>query len=1213
MMSENEPIVALRLTLASPEQMRSWSCGEVSLPETINYLTGKPEPQGLFCERIFGPTTDWTCACGKYRQARTPGFVCEACGVKITTSSVRRERMGHIELAAPVAHPWFARHAPSIIGLLLDLTPRQLNALLSSTCFLVLAIDEAKREHVLREKREGHENGTHDPNPISLLSALTVGDILDESTFRQLSSRYGGVLRAGHGAEAIRERLATLDLDALTTSLRQTIDLHGAAQRKALQRLQAVEAFRTSGVDPCWMILSVIPVLPPELRPLVPMDGGRFASSDLNALYERIISRNNRLKRFLALQAPEAMLNNEKRLLQEACDALFDNGHRNRPLTGSGGHRLRSLTEAISGKQGHLRKHLLGKRVDYSGRSVIVGDPKLSLHQCGLPTRMCLELFKPFLIRKLLQRQYAVSARAAKRLVERTRKPDPILWDLLEEVMHEKLVLLNRAPTLHRLSIQAFEAVRVEGNAITLHPLVCSAFNADFDGDQMAVHLPLSDEAQAEARALLLSTRNLRSPASGDPSISLSQDIVLGLFYLTQDRPSGKSAGRVFTDTSEVLLALDAGVIDLHTRIIVRTPDHIISETPERGTARPAHQRIEMTAGRLLFNEALPETLRFKNDAMTKERLKLLVIECLKTCGPQVTAQMADRLKALGFHYATRSGVSFALSDIEVPPAKHEILSAADVEAEAVEQTYHAGMITAEERYRQLIEVWTRATETISARLEAALDPWGSLATIIQSGATKAKFQQIRQLSGIRGLMANPSGDIIAVPVRGNYLEGLRVWELFIAASGARKGFMDRSLNTARSGYLTRRLVEVGLDAWITEEDCGTTQGLLITDEESKSMGFSSMRDRLLDRALAESLPQAGLEQGTMLSEEKVARLLVSGITAVRVRSPLTCQAPSGICQRCYGIDLATGHLVRRGTAVGIIAAQSIGEPGTQLTMRTFHSGGIAHAQGDITQGLPRVEELFEVRRPKQRAVISEIDGTVEVERDEATGAQRVRVISREELGGSYPPLPDNSADDGVCGERMYVIHAGRSLLVEHGQTVSAGTPLTDGTLDPRDLLRILGREPTARYLVREVQRVYRGTGVYLHDKHLEVIVRQMLRFVWVREVGDTPLLPGEIVDRFTVEATNARVLAEGGAPALATPVLLGLTRAALQTRSPIAAASFQDTARVLTWAAIRGEWDPLQGFKERLVAGRRIPTTTEREKEHEDGSSQSSFEHTAS
>ncbi len=1193
MMSENEPIVALRLTLASPEQMRAWSCGEVTLPETINYLTGKPEPHGLFCERIFGPTTDWTCTCGKYRQARTPGFVCEACGVEITTSSVRRERMGHIELAAPVAHPWFARHAPSIIALLLDLSQRQLNAVLSYTSFLVLAIDEAKREQILTEKKEDRENGTHAPNSISLLSALTVGDVLDENTFRQLASRYGNIFRAGCGAQAIRERLATLDLDALALSLRQTLDLHAAGQRKAMQRLHAVEAFRSSGVDPCWMILSVIPVLPPELRPLVPMDGGRFASSDLNVLYERVISRNNRLKRFLAMKAPEAILNNEKRLLQEACDALFDNSHRSHPLIGSGGHRLRSLTEAISGKQGHLRKHLLGKRVDYSGRSVIVGDPKLSLHQCGLPTRMCLELFKPFLIRKLLQRQYAASARAAKRLVERTRKPDPVVWDLLEEVMHEKLVLLNRAPTLHRLSIQAFEAVRVEGNAITLHPLVCSAFNADFDGDQMAVHLPLSDEAQAEARALLLSTRNLRSPASGDPSISLSQDIVLGLFYLTQERPSAKSAGRVFADTSEALLALDAGVIDLHTRIIVRTADHIISETPESGTVRPAHQRIETTSGRLLFNEALPEALRFKNDAMTKERLKRLVIECLQTCGPEVTAQMADGLKTLGFHYATRSGISFALSDIEVPPAKHELLSAADAEAEVVEQTYHAGMITAKERYRQLIEIWTRATETISARLEAALDPWGSLATIIQSGATKAKFQQIRQLSGIRGLMANPSGDIIAVPVRGNYLEGLRVWELFIAASGARKGFMDRSLNTARSGYLTRRLVEAGLDTWITAEDCGTTQGLLITDEECKSMGLSSMWVRLLGRVLAEPIPEAGLEQGTLLSEEVVARLLASGTTTVRVRSPLTCLTSSGICQRCYGIDLATGHLVRRGVAVGIIAAQSIGEPGTQLTMRTFHSGGIAHAQGDITQGLPRVEELFEVRTPKQRAVMSEIDGTIEIERDETSGAQRVRVISREASDGTCTPLLDKSVRDEVCEERIYPIPAGRSLLVEHGQAVSAGTPLTDGTLDTRDLLRILGREPTARYLVREVQRVYRGTGVYLHDKHVEVIVRQMLRFVWVREAGDTPLLPGEVVDHFTFEAVNAQLLAEGGTPALATPVLLGLTKTALQTRSPIAAASFQDTSRILAWAAIRGDLDPLQGFKERLVVGQRIPTTT--------------------
>src|SRR2546421_6340492 len=728
--------------------------------------------------------------------------------------------------------------------------------------------------------------------------------------------------------------LSSLDLDALAASLRQAIESGGAAQKQAIKRLHAVEAFRASGVDPSWMIPSVIPVLPPELRPLVRLDGGRFASSDLNVLYERVIYRSNRLKRFLALGAPEVMLNNEKRLLEEACDAVLDNGHRERPLTSSSGQPLKSLTEAISGKRGRLRKHVLGKRVDYSGRSVIVGDPQLSLHQCGLPTRMCLELFKPFLIRKLLQRHYAPNARAAIPMVERTSRPDPILWDLLEEVMHEKLVLLNRAPTLHRLSIQAFEAVRVEGNAITLHPLVCSAFNADFDGDQMAVHLPLSDEAQAEARALLLSTRNLRSPATGDPSISLSQDMVLGLFYLTQERPGRKSAGRLFADASEALLALEAGVIDLHTRIVVRVPDQRIYEAPGSGTERPEPNRIETTAGRLLFNEALPEQLRFKNDAMTKDHLKLLVVECLQVCGPEVTVQVADRLKTLGFHYATRSGLSFAISDIEVPPAKHAILSSANAEAAEVEEIYRAGMVTTEERYRQLIEVWTRATEAISARLEAALDPWGSLATIIKSGATKAKFQQIRQLSGIRGLMANPSGEIIAVPVRGNYLEGLKVWELFIAASGARKGFMDRSLNTARSGYLTRKLVEVGLKVWITEEDCGTTQGLLITDEESKGMGLPSMRSRLLSRVLAESLPEAGLGKGKPLSEETVDRLLATGITAVCVRSPLTCQAPYGICQRCYGIDLASRHLVRRGTAWGGIAAPSNREPGTQLTMR---------------------------------------------------------------------------------------------------------------------------------------------------------------------------------------------------------------------------------------------------------------------------------------
>jgi len=1171
-------IAALRLTVASPQLIRSWSYGEVSRPETINYLTQKPEPGGLFCERIFGPTRDWTCFCGKYKRKRTPGFRCEECGVEITESTVRRERMGHIELCVPVAHPWFARGHPSIIATLLDISPRQLGAVLSYSASLVTQIDEEQRRLALSEARAAKSD------TVAWIGALTVGTVLDEQQDQMLSLRYSTIFHTERGAAAIRAVLSKLDLDALAHSLRQSLRA-GTPQKKVLKRLRLVEAFRASGVNPAWMILSVLPVLPPELRPLVPLDGGRYAASDLNALYERIIHRNARIKRFLALGAPDIILNNEKRLLQEACDALFDNRHIARPRLSSTGQPLKSLTDIISGKQGRFRRNLLGKRVDYSGRSVIVGDPQLKLHQCGLPTKICLELFKPFMMRKLLERNLVPTARAAKRLVERTRRPDPVVWDLLEEVMEEKIVLLNRAPTLHRLSIQAFEAVRVEGSAIRLHPLVCSAFNADFDGDQMAVHLPLSDEAQEEARRLLLSTRNLRSPAAGEPAISISQEMVLGLFYLTQERPSHKSAGRCFADAAEALLALAHNVIDLHTRIVVRLPDACVYEAPGKRVARPSNRRIETTVGRLLFNEALPPRLRFRNYAMSKEHLKRLLAECLQICGEEETARLADDLKRLGFSYATRSGISFAISDIEVPPEKHTKLRQAEDEARAIEEQETLGMITEEERNRALIALWSKATEEISQSLEAHLDQWGSLATIIKSGATKAKFQQIRQLGGIRGLLANPSGEIIPVPVKGNYLEGLKVWEVFIAASGARKGFMDRSLNTARSGYLTRKLVEAGMEVWITMEDCETHDAICITNEESRALGLSDMKSRLIGRVLSEDLE--GLTRGTLLSEELVDHLLERGVSAVRVRSPLGCHAAYGLCQQCYGLDLASGELVRKGTAVGIIAAQSVGEPGTQLTMRTFHSGGIANAQGDITAGLPRVEELFEARPPRTPALLAEISGTVHLSPREAGGVLiRVRECELQadsQVGGGKAAFPFE--------ERSYGCPAGRELQVKDGEQILAGTPLTAGTVHPQDLLRVCGREVTSRYLVNEVQRVYRQTGVYLNDKHVECIVRQMLKFMQIREPGDTALLPDTIVDRFTLLQTNAAILAEGGCPATAQPVLLGLTKAILATDSWVAAASFQETSRVLTYAAIRGQRDDLRGLKEKLILGKLIPS----------------------
>jgi DNA-directed RNA polymerase subunit beta' len=1161
---------ALRIRLSSPEQIRARSFGEVQKPETINFRTQKPEPYGLFCERIFGPVKDWCCSCGKYKRERPPGLRCEKCGVEVTTSSVRRERMGHIELAVPVAHPWFARSAPSHMAILLGHSHSILRTLLSYSAYIVLEIDEEARAEVLSQIDPSDEASLY-----AMLAGLTVGAILDEEQYRVLSAAYGTAFRAGTGAEAVRERLEDLDLERTARALREQIKGDPRNQKKAVKRLQEVEAFREGRVDPSWMILDVIPVLPPELRPLVPLGGGRFASSDVNSLYERVIYRNNRIKKFIANGAPDIILNHEKRLLQDAVDALFDNARCPRPVMGTRLQPLKSLTDTLKGKEGRFRRNLLGKRVDYSGRSVIVGDVKLQLHQCGLPTKICLELFKPFLIRKLVERNYAQSVRVAKRMIERTRKKNPVIWDALEEVLRGKVVLLNRAPTLHRLSIQAFEVVWMsDSNTIRLHPCVCSSFNADFDGDQMAVHLPLSDAAQAEGRALMLSTRNMRSPATGEPAISISQEMVLGLFYLTEMRPSTKGQGRIFADIDEVLLAHDHGIIDLHTRLMVRVPDSWISDTPGTRLPTPERMRIETTAGRLIFNSILPNALRYKNYEMTKERLKQLIAESLRVCGDATTAKLADALKQLGFQYATRSGISFSvLSDIEVPSEKHAILAQADGQAQEVYSLIRDGMITEDERDQQLIEIWTAATDDVSQKLQGALDPWGSLSTIIKSGATKAKFQQIRQLGGIRGLMASPSGKIIPIPVRGNYLEGLKPWEIFIAGSGARKGFMDRSLNTARSGYLTRKLVEAGIEVWITQMDCGTVEGLLVTNEESVRMGLPDMRSRITGRILAEALEDLALLPGTLLDDATVERVLASGIDACRVRSPLTCEASYGICQRCYGIDLSTGRMVRLGAAVGIIAGQSVGEPGTQLTMRTFHSGGVANAQGDITQGLPRVEELFDGRVPKNKALLSEIDGVISIEKDEA-GTRRIRVTALH-------------ADTS----RVYDTALGKQLLVEEGDFVSLGQALTSGHASPQEILRLQGREAAARYLVHEVQKVYLSQGVSIADKHIECIVRQMLRYVCVNDPGDTSLLALEIVDRFAYGKINTAILAQGGTPALAQPILLGLTKAVLQQDSWIAAASFQETSRVLTKAAIRGKCDPILGYKERLILGHRIPT----------------------
>jgi len=1382
---------AIRISLASPEQIRGWSYGEVTKPETINYRTLKPEKDGLFCERIFGPTKDWECYCGKYKRVRFKGIVCDKCGVEVARSKVRRERMGHIELASPVSHIWYFKGTPSRIGLLLDLSPRNLERILYFALYVVTNVDEEARQRELmrldeeatgleqnldekvvervnnlrsqrdtaikdseqrftqtdrlaveqrreqdlddarraesetrarlrevmnevaeddilfdptdqvivkqgdtvmpkhldvlervaeatrntvaetarrelenaqfESKRETDRLGLEYQGQIDTaqtqlerernearqrieqarrdLEGLKKMDLLQENRYRELKDNFSDVFRAGMGAEAVRELIADIDLDKLSMDLRHEISSTvGQRRKKATKRLKVVEAFRKSHTSPEWMILTVLPVLPPDLRPMVQLDGGRFATSDLNDLYRRVINRNNRLKRLLELGAPEIIIRNEKRMLQEACDALIDNGRRGRAVAGSGNHKLKSLSDMLKGKQGRFRQNLLGKRVDYSGRSVIVVGPELKLNQCGLPKRMALELFKPFVMRKLVEQNFAHNIKSAKRFVERVK---PEVWDVLEEVIKDHPVLLNRAPTLHRLGIQAFEAVLVEGSAIQLHPLVCSAFNADFDGDQMAVHVPLSDKAQDEARQFMMSTRNLLSPATGEPSIGASQDMVLGCYYLTQERPNKKGEGRSFADPGEALLAYNAGFVDLQAPVRVRLNDNTVYDQPPPGkaTVYPQGKLITTTVGRIIFNEGLPERLRFKNYVMKKENLRQVIGECFKEYGRSKTTDLADEIKRLGFYYATKAGATVAISDVKVPEGKQDELAKADAKISELEEQFHEGLITENEKYMQTIETWNEATDNVQKMVRAVLDPYGSIYTIAESGATKAKFQQIRQLSGMRGLMSSPSGKIIPIPIRGNFREGLSVLEYFISTHGARKGLADTALRTAESGYLTRRLIDVAQDVIVTEEDCGTTEGILITRKDSKEMALENSRGRLVGRVLAEVIPEVPhLEAGEELSDDDVDDIVAAEVEAVRVRSVLNCLARRGICRKCYGRDLAANALARIGAAVGIVAAQSIGEPGTQLTMRTFHSGGIAGAQGDITQGLPRVEELFEARVPKDKADISEIDGIVEIVKDENTGARTVRVVSTNVFFDEYP-LPkdveskivvnehDNVHKDQIIAiiadekgnestpvvartdgealineeggisirfeerdERAYPVPASRNIAVSEGQKIQAGTPMTSGQRDPQDVLRIQGREAVQLYLTKEVQRVYRNTGVYIHDKHIEVIVRQMLRRVKVDEPGDTEMLPNDLVDRFVYADTNARVLAEGGEPATASTVLLGVTKASLNTDSFLAAASFQETTRVLTEAAIEAQTDHLVGLKENVIIGKLIP-----------------------
>jgi DNA-directed RNA polymerase subunit beta' len=1166
-------IHALRIGLASPEQIRSWSHGEVTKPDTIHYRTHKPIPDGLFCERIFGPVKDWTCSCGKYkrkyRSKQKAGTICDVCGVEVAPATVRRERLGHIELAAPIVHPWYVRD--HTISLLLDLSPRQLSAILSYQRYIVLSLHEDQRSQELSRLTPEDEA---EAALCTMLASLHPGDLLEVGQYQALSRMFPQIFLAKTGAEAIRDLLEALHLDHLADQLRRQIAA-GNDTKKAIRRLQVVEAFRTSDQNPGWMVFSLIPVLPPELRPLLALDGDRIASSDFNDLYVRLIHRNNRLKRFLALGAPEILLNNERRLLQEACNALFDNTHQKKQATNARRQSLKSLTDILQGKEGWFRRNILGKRVDYSGRSVIVAGPDLLLHECGLPKEMACELFKPFLIRKLIERRFARTPKIAKRMIERR---DEFIWDLLDEVLFERVVLLNRAPTLHRLSIQAFYPRLIEGKAIQLHPLVCSPFNADFDGDQMAVHVPLSDEAQDEAKRLLLSTRNLRHPASGEPAISPSQEIVLGCFYLTEERPVRKQTTSVFSDNNEALLAHAIGSLDLHTPICVRLEDSSIYEAPPpAGPRMPTRGRVETTVGRLLFNEILPRSLRYRNYPMSKECLKALLAECLSACGEEETIQLLDKMKQLGYQYATRSGISFALSDIKTPPEREELISQGQKRVEEIDAVYHAGEMTYDEWYRQVIAIWTEITELISGKVKEVLDPYGTIMTIVKSGATKAKFQQIRQLNGIRGLLASPSGKILPIPILSNYLLGLKGWEIFIAASGARKGFMDRSLNTAMSGYLTRRLVEAGMEVIITQEDCHTTTGILITNEESHRAGLPNMRSQIIGRVLAECAEN--LPAGTLLDEKLADLLLESGVEHLRVRSPLTCRATYGVCRQCYGADLATGKLVRLGTAVGILAGQAIGEPGTQLTMRTFHSGGIANNASDITLGLPRVNDLFEVRTPSQPAPIAKREGRVKaIETDAHTGGYHIHFIAT------------MAQDEKVHEEWVCSIPFRRQLAIQEGQMVKIGTPLVDGPLDPQAILHLLGQEAAQRYLIQEVQRVYRRTGAVIHDKHLEVIVRQMGRYVQVSDGGDTNLLPGAIIDRFHYGQQVAAIVAQGGQPAIARPLLFGLTNTALHTTSWISAASFQNTSRVLARAAIQRQQDNLIGLKERVVIGKKLP-----------------------
>ena len=1231
---------ALRISLASADDVRNWSRGEVKKPETINYRTLKPEKDGLFCEKIFGPTKDWECACGKYKRVRFKGIVCERCGVEVTRSKVRRERMGHIELAAPVSHIWYFKGSPSRLGYLLDIPPKELEKVLYFASSIITSVDKEARDEDVDELRDElaadleeldaerdrliestrRLSTTYVPEDDDFIDDIDdderltpeeveeeIADIYDEfnerkalrkeafdaflkiepkqlvpdeALYREMRLNYRDYFTGGMGAEAVRDLLEDMDLAAVAEELTDIIaNGKGQKRAKAIKRLKVVDAFLKSDNKPTDMILNAIPVIPPDLRPMVQLDGGRFATSDLNDLYRRVINRNNRLKRLLDLGAPEIIVNNEKRMLQEAVDSLFDNGRRGRPVTGPGNRPLKSLSDMLKGKQGRFRQNLLGKRVDYSGRSVIVVGPELHLHQCGLPQQMALELFKPFVMRRLVELEYAANIKAAKRAVDRGAS---YVWDVLEEVITEHPVLLNRAPTLHRLGIQAFEPVLVEGKAIKLHPLVCTAFNADFDGDQMAVHVPLGVPAQAEARILMLSSNNIKSPAHGRPLTVPTQDMIIGLYYLTSIRDGFPGEGRVFIDFKDAMNAYDAHAdVDLQARVQVRlTRDTRVASAYGVYEDRKAGERIETSIGRMIFNDVLPDDYPYLNYEMNKSEIGRLVEDVCNRYSLSEVPPILDGLKHAGFHYATKSGLTVSVYDATVPPAKTDILAAADEKVAAIDEDYEMGLMSDDERHRQVVEVWNEANEEVGQAMADNFDHYNPIYMMAFSGA-RGNIKQIRQLAGMRGLMSDPKGELIDTPIRANFREGLSVLEYFISTHGARKGLADTALRTADSGYLTRRLVDVAQDVIIREIDCGTTDGVPYPLLNEKG----DLDENLIGRCLLEDAKGA---DGTVIlaadnyisSMDELAAMRDAGIEEVIIRTIMTCHAEHGVCQKCYGWDLATSRPVNIGTAVGIIAAQSIGEPGTQLTMRTFHSGGVAGE--DITHGLPRVQELFEARKPKGQAVLAEIAGTLQI-----AGDKSQKILTIHDQDGNY---------------REYAVSPRTQMLpgVEDGCEVSVGQQLTRGSVNPHDLLRLTDPNTTLRYIVGQVQGVYVSQGVDINDKHIEVIARQMLRKVAVLDSGDSDFLPGRQVNRFEFENVANELIAEGKNPPVGQPLLLGITKASLATDSWLSAASFQETTKVLTDAAIEGKTDHLVGLKENVIIGKPIPAGTGLKRYHD-------------